>query len=164
MEWSLCGIKWPSLSPESQSQSTPDSAGGLFTQPQRSISKSQKPAESNREAHTVHSHVHMLKHPQKTYINFLLSSFFFYSLKIVVVTDLVEDRHRLGQWGHQWRHLSEVHPRPPLQKSPISQNEELILVYEVICLLQHFSAEKDEVNYYIYVNRNCKTTTVCLSN
>lgn len=62
VEWSLLGIKSPLLSDESQSQSTPDSAGGLFTQPQKSISKSQKPARSNTEANTVHSLIDMIEH------------------------------------------------------------------------------------------------------
>lgn len=42
--WSCCGTWSTEVPPEIQSQSRPDSAGGLFTQPQRSISKSQKPA------------------------------------------------------------------------------------------------------------------------
>lgn len=41
VEWSLFGTNGPSLAPDSQSQSTPTSDGGLFTQPQKSISKSQ---------------------------------------------------------------------------------------------------------------------------
>lgn len=57
--WSLSGINPPTLMPESQSQSTPNSAGGLFTQPHKSISKSQKPAKNNTDAHRAYSHVQM---------------------------------------------------------------------------------------------------------
>lgn len=65
VEWSWSGINWPSLSPESQSQSTPDWdwTGWLFTQPQTSISKSQKPAQhrcvnSSRLAPTDTTSIH----------------------------------------------------------------------------------------------------------
>lgn len=53
VEWSRIGSKAPSLLPESQSQSTPDSVGGLFTQPQKSISKSQKPEKINTKKTTT---------------------------------------------------------------------------------------------------------------
>lgn len=66
---------------------------------------------------------------------FFIHFFFFYSLKFSVVANLVEDRHHSGQWGHQWRYLSVVHPQLPPQKSPITQNEKLILTHEVTCLI-----------------------------
>ena len=52
--WSLLGIIRLSLLPENQSQSTPDSVGRLFTQPHKSISKSQKP-ERNKRCTDTHS-------------------------------------------------------------------------------------------------------------
>lgn len=50
VEWSCPGTKRPSLSPESQSHSSPDSGGGLLTHPQKSISKSQKPGRRSTDA------------------------------------------------------------------------------------------------------------------
>lgn len=54
--WSLGGIIEPSLLLESQSHSTPNSGGGLLTQPQKSLSKSQKP--SKKYTDTLYSWIH----------------------------------------------------------------------------------------------------------
>lgn len=70
--WSLCGIKWP-MPPESQSHSTPDSAGGLFTQPQKSISKSQKPERNNTDTH--YARIHTCAHLEQLLNQMHLHSF-----------------------------------------------------------------------------------------
>lgn len=86
--WSLSGINLPSLSPESQSQYTPDSAGGSFTQPHKSISKSQKPVRDNTEVHTVSKpniDAHIEKLLVKHFFSFLLFiQFSFLMLKFKV--------------------------------------------------------------------------------
>lgn len=83
--WSLFGINLPSLSPESQSQYTPDSAGGLFTQPHKSISKSQKPVSDYTEVHTV-SKPNIDAHTENNLLvkhtHFRLSSIFFFNAKV----------------------------------------------------------------------------------
>lgn len=84
--WSLSGIILRSLSPESQSQYTPDSAGGLFTQPHKSISKSQKPVRDNTEVHTVSKpniDAHIENNPLvKHFFHFYFLPIFFFKFKV----------------------------------------------------------------------------------